>query len=85
MAAVKLESENNELARARRLLEKARRNAPSARIWMKSARLEWCLGDLERAKELIREGLEKSVSITLSKILEGNQLCDDSSSNIRGP
>ncbi|KHJ91194.1 tetratricopeptide repeat protein [Oesophagostomum dentatum] len=59
MAAVKLESENNEFARARRLLDKARRNAPSARIWMKSARLEWCLGDLERAKELIREGLEK--------------------------
>ncbi|KAE9420811.1 hypothetical protein Angca_003976 [Angiostrongylus cantonensis] len=59
MAAVKLESENNEFARARRLLEKARRNAPSARIWMKSARLEWCLGDLDRAKELIREGLEK--------------------------
>ncbi|PIO57461.1 hypothetical protein TELCIR_21129, partial [Teladorsagia circumcincta] len=59
MAAVKLESENNEFARARRLLEKARRNAPSARIWMKSARLEWCLGDLDKAKELIKEGLSK--------------------------
>lgn len=61
MAAVKLESENNEFARARRLLEKARRNAPSARIWMKSARLEWCLGDLDRAKQLIKEGLNRSV------------------------
>ncbi|CAI4233237.1 unnamed protein product [Auanema sp. JU1783] len=58
MAAVKLEYENNEYNKARRLLEKARQSAPSARMWMKSARLEWCLGELQAAKDLIIQGLE---------------------------
>ncbi|PAV79764.1 hypothetical protein WR25_27177 [Diploscapter pachys] len=57
MAAVKLESENNEFNRARRLLEKARTAAPSARLWMKSAHLEWCLGKLDAAKKLLQDGL----------------------------
>lgn len=38
MAAVKLESENSEYQRARKLLEKAREIAPSQRIYLKSAR-----------------------------------------------
>lgn len=38
MAAVKLESENNEFQRARKLLEKAREIAPSPRIYLKSVR-----------------------------------------------
>uniref|UniRef100_A0AC34QZ26 Pre-mRNA-processing factor 6 n=1 Tax=Panagrolaimus sp. JU765 TaxID=591449 RepID=A0AC34QZ26_9BILA len=58
LAAVKLESENGEHVRARKLLTKARSKAPSARVWMKSARLEWCLGDLNAAKELLQEGLK---------------------------
>ena len=44
LAAIKLESENNEFERARRLLAKARSSAPTARVYMKSAKLEWCLG-----------------------------------------
>ena len=32
LAAVKLESENNEFERARRLLQKARNSAPTARV-----------------------------------------------------
>ena len=40
-----------------RLLEKARTAAPSARLWMKSAHLEWCLGKLDAAKKLLQEGL----------------------------
>ena len=32
LAAVKLESENNEFERARRLLQKARASAPTARV-----------------------------------------------------
>ncbi|KAM7536518.1 hypothetical protein Aperf_G00000083204 [Anoplocephala perfoliata] len=56
LAAVKLESENSEYARARRLLEKARASAPTARVWMKSARLEWCLGDLQTAATMLEEG-----------------------------
>lgn len=35
MAAVKLESENEQFDRARKLLEKARTSAPSPRFWVK--------------------------------------------------
>lgn len=59
MAAVKLESENNEYVRARSLLAKARTSAPSPRFWMKSARLEWCLNELDEAKRLLQEGIAK--------------------------
>lgn len=57
LAAVKLESENNEYERARRLLAKARASAPTARVMMKSVKLEWALGDLNQAKNLLEEGL----------------------------
>lgn len=40
LAAVKLESENDEYERARMLLAKARERAGTARVWMKSAKLE---------------------------------------------
>ncbi|KAI3418954.1 hypothetical protein GPALN_008047 [Globodera pallida] len=56
-AAVKLESENQEFDRARKLLERARNSAPSPRFWMKSARLEWSLSNLDRAKDLLAEGI----------------------------
>lgn len=58
LAAVKLESENGHFSRARRLLERARKNAPSARIWMKSARLEWALKELEDGKKILAEAIE---------------------------
>lgn len=57
LAAVKLESENNEFERARRLLAKARSSAPTARVMMKSVRLEWALKDLQQAQQLLDEGL----------------------------
>lgn len=59
LAAVKLESENNEFERARRLLAKARGSALTRRVMMKSARLEWCLDDLDSALELLEEGVNK--------------------------
>ncbi|VDL89024.1 unnamed protein product [Schistocephalus solidus] len=59
LAAVKLESENSEYARARRLLAKARASAPTARVWMKSARLEWCLGELGEAEEMLRTACQR--------------------------
>ncbi|GIY90401.1 pre-mRNA-processing factor 6 [Caerostris extrusa] len=59
LAAVKLESENNEYERARRLLAKARASAPTARVIMKSVRLEWALGDLKKANVLLDEGLKQ--------------------------
>jgi pre-mRNA-processing factor 6 len=59
LAASKLELENNELARARLLLSKARERAPSGRIWMKSALLEREAGDIQRALALLDEGIQK--------------------------
>ncbi|KAK2165169.1 hypothetical protein LSH36_54g10005 [Paralvinella palmiformis] len=59
LAAVKLESENNEYERARRLLNRARGNAPTARVFMKSVKLEWCLGDLNQARSLLQESVTR--------------------------
>ncbi|KAK3087474.1 hypothetical protein FSP39_006402 [Pinctada imbricata] len=58
LAAVKLESENNEFERARRLLQKARASAPTARVMMKSVKLEWCLGEIRNAKTLLEEAVK---------------------------
>lgn len=58
MAAVKLESENSEYERARRLLAKARASAPTPRVMMKSAKLEWALNNLDAALRLLKEALE---------------------------
>jgi len=57
LAAVKLESENNEHTRARKLLSRARDQAPTARVYMKSAKLEWGLGNREEAHKLVVGGL----------------------------
>merc|ERR1712136_223908 len=59
LAAVKLESENNEFTRARVILQNARASAPTARVFMKSVRLEWVLGNLVKANTLLKEALAK--------------------------
>lgn len=53
LAAVKLESENNEFERAAKLLENARQKAGTARVWWKSARLEWVQGNLAEARRML--------------------------------
>eukprot|EP00049_Salpingoeca_infusionum_P022507 m.7164 g.7164 ORF g.7164 m.7164 type:complete len:909 (+) comp5223_c0_seq1:190-2916(+) len=58
IAAIKLESENQSYDVARQLLAAARKQADTARIWMKAARLEWVLGDLDRALELLQEAVK---------------------------
>lgn len=58
LAAVKLESENNEFERARRLLHKARNSAPTARVFMKSVKLEWCLGEVNNSMLLLDEAVK---------------------------
>ncbi|XP_031549489.1 pre-mRNA-processing factor 6-like [Actinia tenebrosa] len=59
LAAVKLESENNEDQRARKLLQRARMNACTARVMMKSIRLEWVLGNIPEASKLLEEAVQK--------------------------
>ena len=58
LAAVKLESENREYERARKLLAKACQNAPTARVFMKSAKLEWQLNEISKALDLVNSGLK---------------------------
>lgn len=58
LAAVKLESENQEYERARRLLAKARASAPTPRVMMKSAKLEWALENLNDALNLLEEAVK---------------------------
>jgi tetratricopeptide (TPR) repeat protein len=57
LAAVKLESENNEHELARNVLIRAREMANTPRVWVKSVRLEWVLGNLEAALSLVTEGI----------------------------
>ena len=59
LAAVKLESENGEYQRARLLLEKARASAGTARVMMKSAKLEWVLNNIVKAVCLLDIALER--------------------------
>lgn len=59
LAAVKLESENQEYERARKLLARACTNAPTARVFMKSAKLEWQLNELTKAMDLVNAGLKQ--------------------------
>jgi pre-mRNA-processing factor 6 len=59
LAAVKLESENDEFDRARILLAKARERAGTARVWMKSAKLERALGSRDEEKKLLELALKK--------------------------
>jgi pre-mRNA-processing factor 6 len=56
LAAVKLESENWEYERARKLLAKPRNSAPTPRVLMKSAKLEWHLGRLGKGSETVADG-----------------------------
>eukprot|EP00050_Salpingoeca_kvevrii_P012075 m.20269 g.20269 ORF g.20269 m.20269 type:complete len:929 (-) comp3819_c0_seq1:89-2875(-) len=58
LAAVKLESENNEFERARLLLAGAREKAKTARVWMKSARLDWVLGNIDEAERVLSKAVE---------------------------
>ncbi|ORX89923.1 hypothetical protein K493DRAFT_288684 [Basidiobolus meristosporus CBS 931.73] len=59
LAAVKLESENDEYERASILLQKAREQADTERVWMKSIILERQRKRIPEALELLSEGLEK--------------------------
>lgn len=58
LAAMKLESENHEYERARRLLAKARSSAPTPRVMMKSAKLEWKLNALDTSLGLLEDALK---------------------------
>ena len=71
---MKLESENSEDQRARLLLQKARTSAPTPRVMMKSAKLEWALNDLPRALEIVNEGLKNYITDAKLWMMKGQLL-----------
>ncbi|CAL2047807.1 unnamed protein product [Caenorhabditis brenneri] len=75
LAATKIEIETDQFDRARALFAEAREKAPSARVWMKNARFEWCLGNLDEARRLCKECIERydnfyKIYLVLGQVLE---------------
>ncbi|CAI5450958.1 unnamed protein product [Caenorhabditis angaria] len=75
LAATKIEIETDQFETARTLYAKARSKASSARVWMKNARFEWCLGNLKEAREIIEKAIElyddyPKMYLVLGQILE---------------
>ena len=75
LAAVKLESENLEYERARKLLAKARSSAPTPRVLMKSAKLEWHLGDLDQALQQLKSAIDQFPDYPKFYMMQGQINC----------
>lgn len=58
-AAVELECENSNHKEARRILADACMSAKTARLVLKSAKLEWSLGNLDEAARMLRAGIDE--------------------------
>nr|SVE69638.1 EOG090X017X [Eubosmina coregoni] len=71
LAAVKLESENLEYERARKLLAKARSSAPTPRVLMKSAKLEWHLGNLDESLNQLQTAIEQFADYPKFYMMQG--------------
>ena len=76
LAAVKLEAENGETEAARALLERARTEAGTDRVWKKSVVLERELGENNRALDLVNQGLELYPSMDKLWMMKG-QIFED--------
>jgi pre-mRNA-processing factor 6 len=61
LAAVKLEADAQQVDQARQLLSTARQEAPTERVWYKSAAYERQLGNIDVALDLVLQGLESRV------------------------
>jgi len=58
LAAVKLEADNQQTEQARELLQAARQEAGTDRVWIKSVAFERQLGNVEAALDLVNQGLQ---------------------------
>ncbi|KAL2404126.1 Pre-mRNA-splicing factor prp1 [Exophiala dermatitidis] len=61
LAAVKLEADAKQVEQARELLATARQEAPTERVWYKSAAYERQLGNIDVALDLVLQGLTSTV------------------------
>ena len=76
LAAAKLEWETGEIHRAKVLLERARADAPSGRVYMKSALLERECKQFDEALKLIDDGLQKYPKFDKLYMM-GGQICSE--------
>jgi pre-mRNA-processing factor 6 len=77
LAAVKLESENSEIDRARILLTRAREQAPTRRVWMKSAVFERTQKQFGTALQLLDSALQKYPDFDKLWMIKGQIESDD--------
>eukprot|EP00913_Durusdinium_trenchii_P031191 g29207.t1 len=68
LAAVKLESENNEIQRSRLLLARARQQCNTPKVWMQSVQLEREQGLYQQALHLSEEGLKEQESCEVERV-----------------
>ncbi|OQV00192.1 Tetratricopeptide repeat-containing protein [Cladophialophora immunda] len=61
LAAVRLEADAGQISQARELLATARQEAPTERVWYKSAAYERQLGNIDVALDLVLQGLTSRV------------------------
>ena len=61
LAAVKLEADAKQVEQARELLSTARQEAPTERVWYKSAAYERQLGNIDVALDLVLQGLTSRI------------------------
>jgi pre-mRNA-processing factor 6 len=61
LAAVKLEADSGQTEQARELLSQARHQAPTERVWYKSAAFERQLGNIDVALDLVLQALTSTV------------------------
>lgn len=71
LAAVKLESENNEIQRSRLLLARARQQCNTPKVWMQSVQLEREQGLYQQALHLSEEGLKEHPSFAKMWMIGG--------------
>lgn len=74
LAAAKIASETNEIEAARQILEKARTQANTERVWMKSAVLERQLGKLDDALETLKEAIGRFPTFDKLHMIRGQIL-----------
>jgi pre-mRNA-processing factor 6 len=74
LAAIKLEMETQNFATARELLQKARNQADTARVWMKSVVVERILKNYDKALQMITEAIAKFANSEKLWIIKGQIL-----------
>lgn len=77
LAAVKLEADVGQPERARELLRTARTEAPTDRVWMKSAHFERVQGRPEEALDLVTQALQRFPQAPKLWMMKGQILADD--------